>query len=151
MKSWDLRTEREGARYFENQNNVPFGTPHVRVVPWPLDAPPPSTVPQAGDEVVVKALDSSSHGGSGRRFKTEVYATKYEVTNGIPYQRQDGKWRLRVHGASGETLYPVLDAIVPFVEPAVTYTPREVTRAIKLAKDGYLSHTIMAIIVGERS
>ena len=129
MVKWDKVTPSSSPGTSSIKTPYPCGTP-ARVVKWPDGAPPPGDVPQAGQQVAIQGLNSL-YGRVG-------YAPdSFTISSGIPYQRKDGHWRIRVlRDRDDVASYPVLADLRPRpVEPPKperTYTRKEVEQAIRV-------------------
>ncbi len=138
MKSWDrigaLPTEDTPSPGTWNIGSpyADHGSVPVRIVSWPDDAPPPETVPHAGTRVTILDCKGRLYGWGRPNGGPDVFV----VHSGIPYQRRDNKWRLRVERErDGVASYPELgDIRLKTLMPAPpaearTYTEAEIRAA----------------------
>ena len=136
IRSWDRVALPPKHEYFTRTTSPATskydGAVPVRVVVWPEGAPDPSTVPQAGEHVVLDAQERWRQMDSPGRRKQRVWV----VSNGIPYKRMDERWRLQLHRGTDQfdTVYPYLKDIIHPVPvanvPEKAYTETEIRAAV---------------------
>lgn len=119
-----------GINSYDMTPRLPQGIPAGRFVVWPKGAPPQNDVPHVGTRVLVLQR------GTGAPYGVRPGYDVYVVTLGIPYQRLDGNWRLRVHREKdGVASYPRIEDIRLYTEPPPapprTYTADEIMEAVK--------------------
>lgn len=105
------------------------GEVKIRCVPWPEDAPDPSTVPHAGERVVYTSF-----------LATTGSPTVFTVVNGIPRRSADDVWRLRI-SSDGYNRNADLRDIEPYVEAEEerTYTEAEIRTVVDIRYGSYFT------------
>ena len=108
MKSFDRSIPCNGGEWTDNLwviDKYPKEYVRARVVPWPEGAPDPSTVPQAGEQVI--------------RTYDGAWARKvFTVVNGIPkHDKKHNVWRLWLTNPSYGSSHPALEEIEVYIEP----------------------------------